>query len=289
MNGIIQLTQKKVKIEIATENPSTARYIFSLIKQLFQIQPEVMVRKRVRLKKNNVYVLRLSSSANDVLSKLFIIEKKTWKQTEGIASSLFSKSCCKKGYLRGAFLASGSVNNPDSASYHLEIVSTYDDHAKSLCNLLNEFYLHAKVIERKKGYVVYIKEGDKIGELLNIIGAHASLLQFENVRIMKDMRNSVNRIVNCETANLNKVIQAAMRQIENIQVIDRVMGLDQLPKNLREVAETRMKYPELNLTELGELLPSGKVSKSTMNHRLRKLDEMANRLGKHEKEGGTND
>jgi cell division protein WhiA len=149
---------------------------------------------------------------------------------------------------------------------------------------MNRFRLHAKIIERKKGFVVYIKEGDKIGELLNIIGAHQSLLRFEDVRIMKDMRNSVNRLVNCETANLNKTIQAAMRQIGNIQLIDREIGLDNLPERLREIAEVRLQNPDITLTELGQILPGGKVSKSAVNHRLRKLDEIAERLRR--KSGG---
>jgi DNA-binding protein WhiA len=278
MNGSVQIKQKSFLLDITTEDPSTARYIFSLIKMLYRVQPEVLVRKKVRLKKNNVYMIRLSTHAAKILSDLCIFKERTWERTEGISSELLKNSCCKRAYLRGAFLAAGSVNNPDSASYHLEIVSTYYDHSEALCRLMNEFHLHAKMIERKKGFVVYIKEGDKIGEFLNIIGAHPSLLRFENIRIMKDMRNSVNRLVNCETANLNKTIQAAMRQIENIRFIDRVIGLNQLPERLREVAETRLKYPEVNLAELGELLPSGKVSKSAINHRLRKLEEMANKL-----------
>ncbi|MBA4496200.1 DNA-binding protein WhiA [Paenactinomyces guangxiensis] len=278
MNGTVQLKQKHFMLDIMTENPSTARYMFSLLKELYQVQPEVLVRKKVRLKKNNVYLIRLTSRANEILSDLCIFHKGTWERVAGISPELLQEPCCKRAYLRGAFLAGGSVNNPDSASYHLEIVSTYHDHSEALCRLMNEYHLHAKVIERKKGYVVYIKEGDKIGEFLNIIGAHPSLLHFENVRIMKDMRNSVNRLVNCETANLNKTIQAAMRQIENIRLIDREIGLEQLPERLREVAETRLKYPEVNLTELGELLPGGKVSKSAINHRLRKLDEMAKQL-----------
>ncbi|MBA4543039.1 MULTISPECIES: DNA-binding protein WhiA [Thermoactinomyces] len=278
MNGAVQLQKKAFMLDITTENPSTARYIFSLIKTLYQIQPEVLVRRKVRLKKNNVYMIRLSRQAGEVLYNLGIFKRGTWEQTEGISPAILQKPCCKRAYLRGAFLAAGSVNNPDSASYHLEIVSTYDDHSEALCKLMNEFHLHAKIIERKKGFVVYIKEGDKIGEFLNIIGAHPSLLKFEDARIMKDMRNSVNRLVNCETANLNKTIQAAMRQIENIHLIDREIGLDQLPARLREVAETRLKYPEMNLAELGQVLPSGKVSKSAINHRLRKLDEMARKL-----------
>jgi cell division protein WhiA len=279
MNGTIGIRQERLILDIITENPSTARYVFSLLKSLYSVQPEVLVRKKVRLKKNNVYVIRLTSQADQVLSKLYIL-KNNWERIVGIAPELIKDHCCQRAYLRGAFLATGSVNNPDSASYHLEMVSTYHDHAEALCELMNQFHLHAKIIERKKGYVVYIKEGDKIGEFLNIIGAHPSLLHFENARIMKDMRNSVNRLVNCETANLNKTIQAAMRQIENIELIDQEIGLDQLPHRLREVAEVRLKYPEVSLTELGQLLPSGKVSKSAINHRLRKLDEMANRLRK---------
>lgn len=278
MNGTVHIKQQRFVLDMTTENPSTARHIFSLIKQLYQVQPEVLVRKKVRLKKNHVYLIRLSSHANEILSDLYIFKKGTWERVSGIAPELIADACCKRAYLRGAFLAGGSVNNPDSGSYHLEIISTYHDHSEALCQLMNDFYLHAKMIERKKGYVVYIKEGDKIGEFLNIIGAHPSLLHFENVRIMKDMRNSVNRLVNCETANLNKTIQAAMRQIENIHLIDQEIGLDQLPDRLREVAETRLKYPDVNLAELGQLLPSGKVGKSAINHRLRKLEEMANQI-----------
>ncbi len=278
MNGVVHIQKRTFMVDIVTENPSTARYIFSLIKKLYQVQPEVLVRKKVRLKKNNVYLIRLASKANQILEDLCIMKKDSWERIEGISPEFLKRSCCRRAYLRGAFLAAGSVNNPDSASYHLEIVSTYNDHSQSLCQLMNEYYLHAKVIERKKGFVTYIKEGDKIGEFLNIIGAHPSLLKFENVRIMKDMRNSVNRLVNCETANLNKTIQAAMRQIENIKRIDEEIGLDYLPQKLREVAETRLKYPEANLAELGQLLPGGKVSKSAVNHRLRKLEEIAKKF-----------
>ncbi|QKG83220.1 DNA-binding protein WhiA [Kroppenstedtia pulmonis] len=277
MNGSIQLGSEAIRLEVTTENNAIARRTYSLLKQLYHVQPEVIIRKKARLKKNNTYVVRLSSEAERVLRHLCILEEGLERVT-GIDPSLVSEECCRRAYLRGAFLAGGSVNNPDSASYHLEIVSTYQDHSESLCHLLNVYRLHAKWIERKKGFVVYIKEGDKIGEFLNIIGAHQSLFQFEDVRIMKDMRNSVNRLVNCETANLNKTIQAAMRQVENIRLIDREIGLDQLPDRLREMAETRLKHPEITLTELGQALPGRKVSKSAVNHRLRKLDQIATKL-----------
>jgi len=174
-------------------------------------------------------------------------------------------------------MAGGSVNNPEGSSYHLEISSMYEEHCRALVDLANEFQLNARFIERKKGFVLYIKEGEKIIEFLNIIGAHQALFKFEDVRIMRDMRNSVNRIVNCETANLNKTIGAAVRQIENIRYLDRHLGLDKLPDKLREVAEVRLAHPDINLKEVGELL-GGKVSKSGVNHRLRKIDELAERM-----------
>src|SRR5690606_2802507 len=180
-------------------------------------------------------------------------------------------------YLRGAFLAGGSVNNPEGSSYHLEIASMYEEHCQALVELANGFSLNARCIERKKGYMFYIKEGEKIIELLNIIGAHQALFKFEDVRIMRDMRNSVNRIVNCETANLNKTIGAAVRQIENIRLLEKEIGLHNLPEKLREVAEVRLQHPDMNLSEVGELL-GGKVSKSGVNHRLRKIDELADKV-----------
>jgi DNA-binding protein WhiA len=278
MNGILEIKHKQWMVELVTESPSTARHMFSLLRGMYHVQPEVLVRKKIRLKKNNVYSIRLHQNSAKILADLGIFESNEWERISGISPSLIAKPCCKRSYLRGAFLAGGSVNNPDSGSYHLEIMTTYHDHAESLQHLMEEFHLHPKMIERKKGYIVYMKEGDKIGEFLNIIGAHPSLLHFENVRIMKDMRNSVNRLVNCETANLNKTVQAAMRQKENIELIDEQLGLDNIPEKLREVAELRLQYPEVNFTELGELIPSGKISKSAVNHRMRKIDELAKQL-----------
>ena len=196
----------------------------------------------------------------------------------GISRSLLQHRCCQQSYLRGAFLAAGSINHPSSTSYHLEITSTYPDHGQALVESMNRFHLNPRITERKNGIVVYLKEGDKIGDLLNIIGAHPSLFTFENIRIMKDIRNSVNRLVNCETANLNKTIKAAMQQVENIQLIDEKIGLENLPAALQETAKVRLANPELNLVELGKLIPSGVKSKSTINHRLRKLNELAAEL-----------
>ncbi|MCC2684056.1 MAG: sporulation regulator WhiA [Paenibacillaceae bacterium] len=276
MNGSVQVSSQRVILDISTENAAIARRIYILIKNCFQVHTELLVRKKMRLKKNNVYIVRLPTRVQEILSKLCIV-KEGFQFTPGIDSRIIHKNCCKRAYLRGAFLAGGSVNSPEGSSYHLEIPSMYEEQAQALCELANYFDLNARSIERKKGYIFYLKEGEKIIEFLNLIGAHQALLHFEDVRIMKDLRNSVNRIVNCETANLNKTIGAAVRQIDNIRLLDREIGLANLPDKLREVAEVRMRYPDLNLKEVGDMLKES-VSKSGVNHRLRKIDEMAEKI-----------
>lgn len=276
MNGSVQLSNQRIILDISTENAAIARRIYSLLKKTYQVHIELLVRKKMRLKKNNVYMVRIPSKVQDILSDLKIVSE-GFQFTPGIDKSVIRGSCCKRSYLRGAFLAGGSVNNPEGSSYHLEISSMYEEHCNALVDLANRFHLNARCIERKKGFVFYIKEGQKIIEFLNIIGAHQALLRFEDIRIMKDMRNSVNRIVNCETANLNKTIGASMRQIENIRLLQREVGLESLPEKLREVAEIRLQYPDVNLNEIGDML-KGNVSKSGVNHRLRKIDELAEKL-----------
>jgi DNA-binding protein WhiA len=276
MNGSMQLSSRKVVLDISTENAAIARRIYSLIKKLFAVHTELLVRKKMRLKKNNVYIVRIPSKVQEILSDLRILSE-GFMFNQGIDKEMIRKSCCKRSYLRGAFLAGGSVNNPEGSSYHLEIATMYEEHCKALVELANKFGLNARCIERKKGFIFYMKEGEKIIELLNIIGAHQALFKFEDVRIMRDMRNSVNRIVNCETANLNKTIGAAVRQIDNIKLLQKELGLENLPDKLREVAEIRLMHPDMNLKEVGELL-KGKVSKSGVNHRLRKIDELAEKI-----------
>ncbi|MBW7477684.1 DNA-binding protein WhiA [Paenibacillus oenotherae] len=276
MNGSVQLSSRKVILDISTENAAIARRIYTLIKKLFAVHTELLVRKKMRLKKNNVYIVRIPVKVQEILSELGIVAE-GFMFNQGIDKDMIRKPCCKRSYLRGAFLASGSVNNPEGSSYHLEISTMYEEHCKALVELANKFDLNARCIERKKGFIFYMKEGEKIIELLSIIGAHQALFKFEDVRIMRDMRNSVNRIVNCETANLNKTIGAAVRQIDNIKLLQKEIGLQSLPDKLREVAEIRLQHPDLNLKEVGEML-KGTVSKSGVNHRLRKIDEMAEKI-----------
>lgn len=277
MNGVISVSKHEYMLDVQTENAAIARRIYTLIKTLYKLPVELLVRKKMKLKKNNVYIVRIKKGARELLAKLNIIgENHIFNRT--IAEKYFKKECCKKAYLRGAFLAGGSINNPETSSYHLEIFNAYHEHNTALCALLNDFDLGGRELERKNGYIAYLKEAEKITEFLSIIGAHNALFKFEDVRIVRDMRNSVNRLVNCETANLNKTIGAAFRQIENIQLIETELGLDALPQKLREIAILRVRHQEISLKELGELVPSGKISKSGVNHRLKKIDEFAEKL-----------
>ncbi len=278
-SGTIQFSgRERVNVKVATENAFIARRIFMLVKSLYNIQPEVLVRKNRRLRKNNNYVLLLPQSLipQKILEDTYILYRDSDGNMEihlDIAPTLVKRKCCKKAYLRGAFLGGGSVSDPEKA-YHLEFIAHSESYGSSLCHLIQEFDLHAKLIERKNNFVVYLKEGEHIVNLLSLIGAHTALLNLENIRVYKDMRNNINRIVNCETANISKTINASIRQIENIEYLRDRVGFDKLPKNLREMAELRLSYPDSNLKELG-LMISPPVGKSGVNHRLRKLDKIA--------------
>lgn len=277
MNGTLSFSNKKLNVDIQTENAAIARRIYTLLKKIDQVEIELLVRKKMRLKKNNVYIVRLKKRAKEVLEKLKILEE-GFVFVQNISEELLKKDCCRRAYLRGAFLAGGSVNNPETSSYHLEISSLYEEHNNALCELMNSFNLNSRTLERKKGFITYLKEAEKITEFLIIIGAHNALLKFEDVRIVRDMRNSVNRLVNCETANLNKTIGAAIRQVENIRYIDKTIGIEALPEKLQEIARLRIEYQDVTLKELGQMVSGGAISKSGINHRLRKIDEIANKL-----------
>ncbi|WP_145523689.1 DNA-binding protein WhiA [Virgibacillus sp. SK37] len=277
MNGVISVNRLQYTLDVQTENAAIARRIYTLIKANYDPPVELLVRKKMKLKKNNVYIVRLKEKVREFLTELGIL-KDSYTVVRTISDKYLSKSCCKRAYLRGAFLAGGSINNPETSSYHLEIFNNYEDHNNELFELLNSYGLRSRTLERKKGYIVYMKEAEKITEFLGIIGAHNALFKFEDVRIVRDMRNSVNRLVNCETANLNKTIGAAFRQIENIKLIENTVGLDKLPEKLQEIAKLRVEHQDVSLKELGELVGSGKISKSGVNHRLKKIDEFAEKI-----------
>ena len=278
MNGVLSLHDHQFSLDITTENPAIARRIFSLIKTAYGIEPLLIVSKKMKLKKNYQYLVRLQKQVHEILTDLEIFDSNNGLIT-GIPEKIMSSEQRAMSYLRGAFLASGSVNNPETSRYHLEIYSLYEDHNQDLLKLMNNFfYLNAKETRRRSGYIAYLKEAEKIGDFLHIVGAVNAMLAFEDLRIMRDMRNSVNRLVNCDTANLKKTANAAAKQVEDIQLIEEKFGLENLPEKLTVLARFRLTHPELSLKEVAAQVPDGPISKSGVNHRFQKIREIAKQL-----------
>lgn len=276
MNGSIGLANHAMILNVQTESPAIARRIYSLIKQLYKVESDILVRKKMKLKKNNTYVVRLRHHVQEILGDLAILDG--FQIKELVPLDLLTDDLMIRSYLRGAFLAGVSVNNPETSRYHLEIYSLYEEHNEMIAEMINRYDLNARTTNRRSGYIVYLKEAEKIANFLQLIGATTSMLEFENIRIVRDMRNSVNRLVNCENANMDKVANAANRQVENIMLIEATVGLSSLPEKLRAIAETRLAHQEVSLKELGTLVPGGPISKSGVNHRLRKLNAYADEL-----------
>ena len=272
-------------IRITTENAAFARRIYSNIRKLYDIHPEVTIRKSKKLKKHVSYMLFITPAIGSAklleLAGVAVKSDAMEQSYELVLADINSLKhhCCRKAFLRGAFLAGGSISDPEK-TYHLELTSRTSRQAQELSKILGTFKLKARIIMRKGSYVTYLKEGENIVDFLNIIGAHTALMELENVRILKGMRNTVNRIVNCETANLEKTVNASVRQVENIRYIAENVGFNALPENLRDIAELRLEYNDASLVELGQLL-SPPIGKSGVNHRLRKLDQIAEKHREH--------
>jgi DNA-binding protein WhiA len=267
---------KRAFIHIKTEHAPTIRKCYKLLKKYLDGPiVELIVKRNNYFKEHNQYIV--SVKASSVISFL-----SNWKIIKPLDDNIFftlfskpiiTKRCCRRAFLRGAFLGSGSICDPRKP-YHLEFVAAGKVQADFLAELANSFGLKSKVTQRKNNYVVYLKDSDKISELLGIMGAFNSLLKFEDVRVIKQVRNSVNRVVNCETANLNKTISASMRQIDNIKFLKDVKVFYELPENLKAIAEARLMAPDLSLKELGEMMDPP-LGKSGVSHRLKKIDNIA--------------
>lgn len=265
---------------IHTENTIVAKKCFTLLKETFGIHSLLTIRKNVSLKKNRIYEIIIDNHEECVviLQAMKILDSygNLEENINSINHIILQNTCCKRAFIRGAFLSSGSISAPDK-NYHFEVVCLDFKKAKQLMTILNSFDLDAKIVRRKKYYVVYIKEGAKIVDVLNIMEAHVSLMRLENVRILKDMRNRVNRQVNCEAANIQKTVSAAMRQIEDIHFLIDHKAFNDLPQGLKDIANVRLEYPEASLKKLGDML-NPPVGKSGVNHRLRKISNIAQDL-----------
>ena len=270
-------------IRIHTENVAVARKYFTLLKNTFNIKADISIRRNAFLKKSRSYTLLVRDHENAlrVLEAVKMVDAQgnVGENLSVVRNLVIQNACCKKAFIRGAFLAAGSLSDPEKF-YHFEIVCASLEKAVQLQNVILTFDIDAKIVVRKKYYVVYIKEGSQIVELLGLMEAHVALMELENIRILKEMRNSVNRQVNCETANLQKAVDAAVRQLHDIEVLRwQKGGLAALPDRLRETAEARLEEPGASIVELGDMLG---VSKSGVNHRLRKLHALAAAIEKEE-------
>lgn len=281
----------RIEIELSTGNAAVARRIFKLLKILYSMSTEVSVKKSNRLKKHNSYVIKI----DDEKVKAILQDTKLIKDEEinfmnfnfEVPKDLTKKDCCKKAYIKGSFMGCGSISDPEK-SYHAEFVNNKEEHSQGLCELMKNYDINAKMLFRKNYYISYVKEGEQISNLMAAMGAHNALLDFENVRVVKETRNRINRVVNCETANLDKIVDTSMRQIKQIKVLKRHKAIDKLPDNLRELAYLRLKHNNASLKELGEMLipPLGK---SGVNHRLRRIEEIAEELLEKERRGVNNE
>ncbi len=251
-----------------SENETVIRICFTILRKTIRISADV----QIRWGKTPVYRLLLKDeAAGSVLEML-----KMHKDDRQVNSLLYERSCCRRNLIRGAFLAGGSVSDP-KGSYHMEIVCDTMEGAENLRDIIKSFNVESRITGRKNSFVVYLKEGDDIVTMLNVMEAPAALMDMENARIYKDMRNTVNRRVNCETANIKKTVGAAVRQVNDIEFILEKRGFGFLDDALREMAEVRLAHPEAALKELGNFLDPP-VGKSGVNHRLRKLCSIADDL-----------
>lgn len=273
-------SREKISLEIHTENLTVVKKSYILLKMAFDTSIEIRIRNHSLGSYTPTYFLVIQDQAAvlQILKAVKLLDDtgNRWGDFSGIPYRLVQNTCCKRAYLRGVFMVAGSVTNPKKG-YHLEIAVSSERLCRQIQEMVLSFGIEAKIVERKKYYVLYVKEGSLIVDFLNVMEAHLALMEFENVRILKDVRNSVNRQVNCETANINKTVTAAARQMEDIRYIERRKGFRQLNDGLREIAELRLEYPDRSLAELGQML-SKPLGKSGVNHRLRKLSNIAEEL-----------
>lgn len=267
------------EIKIITENNSLVRYVYSLIKDTYNLMPLITDRKNA-FNRKRLYILLIDSKVLDILKDLSVIDDSN-KYLKEPGNYIIDSEEEKRAYLKGAFLIAGSINDPKTSRYHLEFLIKEKKEADFLSRLLNEFDLNSKVIEREKGFMVYIKEAEKIGDFLRIIEASNAVMYFENIRIYRDHKNMTNRLNNCEQANVDKVFLSANNQLEEIEIVLSKLERNMIDEKILEAIDYRKKYPESSLSELSQImtLETGKkITKSGLNHRFRKIKEIASQL-----------
>ncbi len=269
----------KNKIELITENSTIAKKIYQLFKEVYQISPQIITQKTNNFSKKNIYKIKLENNLSKIQEDLSLTKdgKKQDTPQEYIVAEEEEIRC----YLMGAFLSKGSINDPKTARYHLEYLIENKKEAEFIKKLLNKFDLNSKILTRDKGYMVYIKEAEKIGDFLRIVYASNAVMYYEDIRIYRDHKNMTNRLNNCEQANMDKIIETATEQIKDIEYLIEQDAYELLDEKTKETAEYRLKYPEASLQELSEIISyetNSPITKPGLNHRFRKIRELVKRM-----------
>ncbi len=267
------------EIIITVENNAVARRIFKLIKKMYDVTPIITVRKRYNFNQNLSYILKIKNKKELILEDLSIVIKNEYQNIP--KNYLINDEECLRAYLRGLFIATGSINDPKTSRYHLEFIVDNFEYANFIRCLLNKFQLNSKIIKREKNYMIYLKEAEKISDFLRVINAYQAVMYFEDIRIYRDHKNMTNRLNNCEQANIDKVFLTASKQLEDIKKIKEHDLFDIIDPKLKEAIEYREKYPESSLQELSEIMSRKlgySITKSGLNHRFRKMKEIVTRL-----------
>lgn len=283
MCSSLNINANGMYLTIQSESAPTAKKILKLLKENYHVQSDLSVIKKMNLKKNNIYVLRIYDHTREILTDLEIMDKNGLRSHP--TAKLVNKDCCAKAFLAGAFLAGGSVNSPSKTNYHLEVATSDENLAKFIQKLMERFYLPAKIISRRNQQVVYLKSSEKIADFLKCIEATTSVFEFEDIRIQRDFMNSLTRLDNCDFANEMKTLAAGRKQCEDIEYLENYGALEFLPIKIKQVALLRKKYPEASLNELCEYYEEEyyeSISKSGMRHRLNKMTEIASTYKKEE-------
>ena len=270
-------------IELVTENATVAKRIYKLMKDIYDVTALIETRKNSNFSKNNLYIITISEKVDFILKDLSIMDESGEMLPEPMEYILGTEEDIR-AYLRGAFLSKGSINDPKTARYHLEYLIEEKPEAHVISDLLNLFELNSKIITRDKGYMVYMKEAEKIGDFLRIINANNAVLYYEDIRIYRDHKNMTNRLNNMEQANMDKTVASAAKQLDQINYLKENAAMDLLDDKTKEVIEYREKYPEASLTELAEIISyetRKPITKSGLNHRFRKLNELVERMRKN--------
>lgn len=270
------------KIKIDTENPSVARKVFSTFKELFDIQPKIVIRKGYNYNKNFIYIIEVNKNVIEILTSLALYKNGILNVPE---EYIVDDMDTMQAYLRGVFMIKGSVNDPKKSRYHLEFHFQNEEYADFVIKSINEFYLNSKKLRRENNYMVYIKEAEKIGDFLRIISASNAVMYYEDIRIYRDHKNMTNRLNNMEQANVDKIISTAQKQVNDINLILSIGGMDLLDEKEQLIAKYRIKYPESSLLELSEIISyetNKPISKSGVNHRMKKIQNLARKIEEKE-------